>query len=75
MVTAWNSAGSNAALDGVSSGTTGRLGVVAGTVVATTLVGLIFAGQRLRSKILLAPVLAHVATNATPFTAAWLLAR
>lgn len=75
VVTAWNSAGTNAALDGVSSGTGGRLGVVVGTVVATALIGLVFAGLRLWSKSLVAPILAHMATNVTPFTAAWLLAR
>lgn len=43
---------------------------VAGTVVATTVAGAAFAGLRLRTGSLLAPVLAHTATNAIPLVAA-----
>jgi uncharacterized protein len=75
VLTAWSSSGSNAALGEVAASTGGRLATVAGTVVATTLAGLAFTWLRLASRSLVAPMLAHVATNSVTFTAAWLLAR
>ena len=64
--TAWNtsSASSNAA----------RLGAVAGTFVATAIAGLVFCFLRLRSRSLVAPVMAHIATNCVTFALAWSLA-
>jgi membrane protease YdiL (CAAX protease family) len=45
-----------------------------GTMIATTAAGIGFCWLRLRSGSLLAPVLAHLATNAVTFTVAWALA-
>lgn len=61
--TAWNtsSASSNAA----------RLGAVAGTVAATTVAGVAFCLLRLRSRSVVAPMLAHIATNSVTFALAW----
>jgi membrane protease YdiL (CAAX protease family) len=48
--------------------------VIVGTMFATTAAGVGFCWLRLRSCSLLAPVLAHLATNAVTFTVAWALA-
>jgi membrane protease YdiL (CAAX protease family) len=63
--------GDNPALSGAGSSTAGRAAVVVGAVAVTFLAGLLFAGLRLRSRSLLAPVLAHVATNGLGLVAAW----
>jgi len=49
------------------------VGVVAATVAATTVAGAVFAWLRLRSASLVAPVLAHLGTNAIALTAAWMV--
>ena len=46
-------------------------GAVVGTVAATTTAGVAFAWLRLRSGSLLAPILAHIATNSLAFAVAW----
>jgi uncharacterized protein len=51
------------------------VGAVAGTVLATSAAGVAFAWLRLRSGSLVAPILAHVATNSVAFVLAWWLAR
>ena len=48
------------------------VGTVAGTVVATTVAGVGFGWLRVRSDSLLAPVLAHIATNSLTFAIAWI---
>ena len=48
---------------------------VVGTVAATTVAGIVFCWLRLRSGSLVAPMLAHIATNSVAFTVAWTLAR
>lgn len=48
---------------------------VLGTVAATSVAGVVFCWLRLRSGSLLAPMLAHVATNSVAFVVAWVLAR
>jgi membrane protease YdiL (CAAX protease family) len=48
---------------------------VLGTVAATTVAGIVFCWLRLRSGSLVAPMLAHIATNSVAFTVAWTLAR
>jgi membrane protease YdiL (CAAX protease family) len=53
----------------------GRRTAVLGTTLATTAAGWVFAGLRLRSGSLVAPVLAHAATNATAYAAGRRLAR
>lgn len=49
----------------------GLAAAVAGTVAATTVAGLGFAWLRVRSDSLVAPMLAHWATNALAFVVAW----
>lgn len=55
----------------------GNLAVVtaAGTVVATTIAGVGFAWLRIRSDSLVAPIVAHTATNSLTFAIAWAVAR
>jgi membrane protease YdiL (CAAX protease family) len=64
----------NRALGGASAQAAGQVALVAGAVVVTFLAGLVFAWLRLRSRSLVAPVLAHVATNGLALVAAWVLA-
>jgi uncharacterized protein len=64
----------NRALGGASAQTAGQVALVAGAVVVTFLAGLVFAWLRLRSRSLVAPVLAHVATNGLALVAVWVLA-
>ena len=64
----------NRALGGASAQPAGRVALVAGAVVVTFLAGLVFAWLRLRSRSLVAPVLADVATNGLALVAAWVLA-
>ena len=47
------------------------VGAVVGTVLATTVAGVGFGWLRVRSDSLVAPVLAHIATNSVTFTVAW----
>ncbi len=56
--------------DAGGEGFAGGLGVVAGTIVFTTMAGLLFAWLRLRSGSLLAPLLAHIASNSFAYVAA-----
>lgn len=60
---------------GLPSSGAGLALTVLGTVVATSVAGVAFCWLRLRSGSLLAPMLAHVATNSVAFAAAWVLAR
>jgi membrane protease YdiL (CAAX protease family) len=50
-------------------------GVALGTLVATTVAGFAFGWLRTRSGSLLAPILAHVATNSGALAVAWLVTR
>lgn len=52
-----------------------RLGVAVGTLAATTVAGAMFVWLRARSGSLVAPALAHLATNSVAYVAAWLLTR
>jgi uncharacterized protein len=63
---------SNPAVSDVSASPVGRFLVVLGAVAATFVAGLVFAWLRLRSRSLLAPVLAHAATNGLGLAVAWL---
>lgn len=47
----------------------------AGTVAATFVAGLAFGWLRRRSRSVVAPALAHLATNTAPYTAAWIISR
>ena len=56
------------------TGSTGhRAAVAAGTLVATTAAGIGFAWLRIRSGSLVAPIMAHVATNSVSLVAAWVV--
>ncbi len=50
-------------------------GVALGTLVATTVAGVAFIWLRTRSDSLVAPALAHLATNSLAYAAAWILTR
>jgi membrane protease YdiL (CAAX protease family) len=58
----------NAAVTGIAGG---RPGLELGAVVVTFAAGLIFCWLRLRSKSLVAPVIAHAAVNGAALTVAW----
>jgi len=64
----------NPAVGVASTQVAGQVGLAAGAVVLTFLAGLGFAWLRLRSRSLVASVLAHVATNGLALVAAWTVA-
>jgi uncharacterized protein len=64
----------NHAVGGASTQVAGRVALVAGAVLVTFVAGFAFAWLRLRSRSLVAPVLAHVATNGFALVAAWAVA-
>jgi membrane protease YdiL (CAAX protease family) len=61
----------NAAVGGASTTVPGQVAVVAGAVCVTFVGGLVFCWLRLRSRSLVAPFLAHVATNGVALVVAW----
>jgi uncharacterized protein len=61
----------NPAVAGASASVSGRVLVVLGSVTVTFAAGLVFCWLRLRSRSLIAPVLAHWATNGLALTVAW----
>jgi len=61
----------NAEVAGASASLAGQVLVVLGSVAVTFLAGLAFCWLRLRSGSLIAPVIAHVATNGLALTVAW----
>jgi len=61
----------NRELAGVAAYTGGQLLLVLGSVAVTFAAGLVFCWLRLRSRSLIAPVMAHVATNGLALTVAW----
>jgi uncharacterized protein len=63
----------NPGVSGLSERTAGRLLVVLGAVAVTSVSGLVFGWLRLRSRSLLAPVLAHMATNGLGLAVAWVV--
>jgi membrane protease YdiL (CAAX protease family) len=66
VITAWNTA---------SGASSSRVLAVAGTVVATAVLGVVLCGLRLRFRSLLPPIAAHTALNSVAFAVAWLAAR
>lgn len=68
------SAGANPATAGVASSSAGLVATAGATVLTTAVAGVIFCWLRLRSGSLLAPALAHVATNSVAFAVAWAVA-
>lgn len=65
--------GANPVAGAATHSTGGRAVVVLGAVAATFAAGLVFAWLRLRSRSLLAPVIAHVATNGLGLAVAWVV--
>jgi uncharacterized protein len=63
----------NAEVASASASLTGQVLVVLGSVAVTFLAGLAFCWLRLRSGSLIAPVIAHVATNGLALTVAWVV--
>lgn len=61
----------NSAVGDASTGTTGQVLVVLGAIAVTFVAGLIFCWLRLRSRSLVAPFVAHVATNGLALVVAW----
>jgi len=64
----------NRAISGASNNFAGQVLLVTGTVVATFVAGLAFSWLRLRSRSLIAPILAHIATNGLALLIAWFVA-
>jgi uncharacterized protein len=62
----------NASVRGASDTTLGQALVVVGAVTVTFVAGIGFCWLRLRSKSLIAPVLAHLATNGVALAVAWI---
>jgi uncharacterized protein len=65
----------NPAVAGASASVAGRVLVVLGSVAVTFAAGLIFCWLRLRSRSLIAPVMAHWATNGMALAVAWFTIR
>jgi membrane protease YdiL (CAAX protease family) len=61
----------NREVSGAVSSVGGQVLIVLGAVAVTFVAGLVFSWLRLRSKSLIAPILAHVATNGVALTVAW----
>jgi CAAX protease family protein len=61
----------NRAVAGASASIGGQVLVVLGAVAVTFVAGLLFCWLRLRSRSLIAPVMAHAATNGLALTVAW----
>jgi membrane protease YdiL (CAAX protease family) len=61
----------NRAVAGASASVAGEILLVLGAVAVTFIAGLAFCWLRLRSRSLIAPVMAHVATNGLALTVAW----
>ena len=64
----------NRVVSGASNSFGGQVLLVIGTVVATFIAGLVFSWLRLRSRSLVAPILAHIATNGLALVIAWFVA-
>lgn len=65
----------NAQVATVTGSSGGRIGVVVGSVAVTFVAGLLFSWLRLRSDSLVAPTVAHLATNGVALTVAWFVVR
>jgi membrane protease YdiL (CAAX protease family) len=70
-----NTLSENRQLDDATETTGGTILLIAGTVLATFVAGLLFGWLRLRSRSLLAPIIAHLATNGAALAAAWFVVR
>jgi len=63
--------GDNRAVVGVTASLAGEVLVVLGAIAVTFVAGLLFCWLRLRSRSLIAPVMAHFATNGLALAVAW----
>lgn len=61
----------NRAVSGLTASTGGQVLLVLGSIAVTFIAGLVFCWLRLRSRSLIAPVMAHVAANGLALTVAW----
>jgi membrane protease YdiL (CAAX protease family) len=61
----------NREVAGAAAGLAGQVLVVLGAIAVTFVAGLVFCWLRLRSRSLIAPIMAHVATNGLALTVAW----
>lgn len=61
----------NRAVGGAAATTGGQVLLVLGSIAVTFIAGLAFCWLRLRSRSLIAPVMAHAATNGLALTVAW----
>ena len=72
ILIAWSSGATfNNAVRGIAASADGRVLLVLGSIAVTFVAGLIFCWLRLRSRSLIAPIMAHVATNGLALTVAW----
>jgi membrane protease YdiL (CAAX protease family) len=56
---------------GAAASVGGEILLVLGAIAVTSVAGLVFCWLRLRSKSLIAPIMAHAATNGLALTVAW----
>jgi membrane protease YdiL (CAAX protease family) len=63
----------NHAVSGASASAAGQALVVLGSIAVTFIAGLIFCWLRMRSASLIAPIIAHIATNGLALTVAWFI--
>lgn len=75
VLPAWNIDDANPVFERWLGGGAGQVVAITVAVVGTAAVGLVFCWLRIRSRSLLAPVLAHCATNTTGYVLAWLVQR
>jgi membrane protease YdiL (CAAX protease family) len=61
----------NSEVRGIAASAGGRVLLVLGSIAVTFVAGLVFCWLRLRSRSLIAPIMAHVATNGLALTVAW----
>lgn len=66
-----STAGGNEMFSAADSSGPGRLGLVAGAVVTTSVAGAVFGWLRIRSRSLVAPMIAHLSTNGVALVVAW----
>ena len=65
----------NRAVSGLAASVGGQVLVVFGSIAVTSIAGLAFCWLRLRSRSLIAPIMAHIATNGLALTIAWFVVR
>lgn len=73
VLPAWNIDDANPAFERWLGGGAGQIVAITVAVVGTAAVGMVFCWLRIGSRSLLAPVLAHCATNCTGYALSWLV--